>query len=72
MAKRCAFNRLLFMCISGHSWPVVCIYIELTYDIGFPGWPEPNLDSVPGLGRQFKKGGLAPAPFFIFTVVWQE
>lgn len=59
------------MRISGRSWPVVCIDIPVTYDIGFPGWPEPNLDSVPGLGRQFKKRGLAPAPFFIFSVVGQ-
>jgi len=56
---------------SGRSWPLVCICIVSTYDIGFPGWPEPNLDSVPGLGRQFKKRGLAPAPFFIFSMVSQ-
>jgi len=35
------------------------------HKIGFPGWPEPILDSVTGLGRQLRRRGLAPAPFFI-------
>jgi hypothetical protein len=34
--------------------------------IGFPGWPDPNLDSVSGFGASIQKRGLAPAPFFIF------
>src|SRR6267143_5323688 len=34
--------------------------------IGFPGWPEPILDSVTGFGASIKKRGLAPAPFSIF------
>jgi hypothetical protein len=38
-----------------------------TYKIGFPGWPEPNLDSVAGFGASITKRGLAPAPFFIST-----
>jgi hypothetical protein len=33
--------------------------------IGFPGWPEPILDSVTGFGASIAKRGLAPAPFFI-------
>src|SRR6266404_5210829 len=37
-----------------------------TYKIGFPGWPEPILDSVTGFGASIKKRGLAPAPFSIF------
>jgi hypothetical protein len=37
----------------------------VTYKIGFPGWPEPNLDSVTGFGASIAKRGLAPAPFFI-------
>ncbi len=36
-----------------------------TYKIGFPGWPEPILDSVTGFGASIAKRGLAPAPFFI-------
>src|SRR6267378_8443844 len=36
-----------------------------TYKIGFPGWPEPILDSVTGFGASIKKRGLAPAPFSI-------
>ena len=34
-----------------------------TKKIGFPGWPEPILDSVTGLGRQLRKGGLHQPPF---------
>src|SRR6267142_537498 len=33
--------------------------------IGFPGWPEPILDSVTGFGASIRKRGLAPAPFSI-------
>ena len=36
-----------------------------TYKIGFPGWPEPILDSVTGFGASIRKRGLAPAPFSI-------
>jgi len=35
----------------------------VTYKIGFPGWPEPILDSVTGLGRQLQRGGLHQPPF---------
>ena len=35
----------------------------VTNEIGFPGWPEPILDSVTGLGRQLRKGGLHQPPF---------
>ena len=40
----------------------------LTYKIGFPGWPESNLDSVTGFGASITRRGLAPAPFFISSV----
>jgi hypothetical protein len=40
----------------------------LTYKIGFPGWPEPNLDSVTGFGASITRRGLAPAPFFISSL----
>src|SRR5260370_11952367 len=39
-----------------------------TYKIGFPGWPEPNLDSVTGFGASITRRGLAPAPFFISSL----
>jgi len=35
----------------------------VTYKIGFPGWPEPILDSVTGLGRQLQRGGSHQPPF---------
>jgi len=35
-----------------------------TNKIGFPGWPEPILDSVTGFGASIaKKGGLHQPPF---------
>ena len=40
--------------------------LSCTKKIGFPGWPEPILDSVYGFGASIVKGGLAPAPFSIF------
>src|SRR5260370_9242084 len=36
-----------------------------TFEISFPGWPEPNLDSATGLGRQLEKGGLHRPPFLL-------
>ena len=41
-----------------------------TYKIGFPGWPEPILDSVTGFGASITKRGLAPAPFFISQLIF--
>src|ERR1700676_87635 len=36
------------------------------YKIGFPGWPDPNLDWDFGFGGSvIRKRGLAPAPFFV-------
>jgi hypothetical protein len=43
----------------------VLLFFSPTYDIGFPGWPDPNLDSVPVFGGSVRLRGLAPAPFFI-------
>jgi hypothetical protein len=36
--------------------------------IGFPGWPDPNLDSGSGFGASIIKRGLAPAPFLLFWI----
>jgi hypothetical protein len=35
-------------------------------NIGFPGWPEHNLDCVLVFGGSVDRRGLAPAPFFVF------
>jgi hypothetical protein len=37
-----------------------------TYKIGFPGWPEPNLDSVTGFGASIEKKGACTSPLFYF------
>src|SRR6266478_645441 len=49
-------------------WHTVCSLrlATLLKKIGFPGWPDPNLDWVSGFGGSvLTKRGLAPAPFFI-------
>jgi hypothetical protein len=38
-----------------------------TYKIGFPGWPEPILDSVTGFGASIKKEGACTGPLFHFS-----
>jgi hypothetical protein len=38
----------------------------LTYKIGFPGWPEPILDSVTGFGASIAKKGACTSPLFHF------
>jgi hypothetical protein len=47
-------------------WHAVCTTAVQQNKIGFPGWPEPNLDWSSGFGGSVQKRGLAPAPFFIF------
>jgi hypothetical protein len=37
-----------------------------TYKIGFPGWPEPILDSVTGFGASIAKKGACTSPLFHF------
>jgi hypothetical protein len=37
-----------------------------TYKIGFPGWPEPILDSVTGFGASITKEGACTGPLFHF------
>src|SRR6266404_9490800 len=39
---------------------------SVTYKIGFPGWPEPILDSVTGFGASIKKKGACTSPLFYF------
>src|SRR5437899_3314216 len=38
-------------------------------NIGFPGWPEPNLDWVRFWGGRLTKGGLHQPPFYFSTFV---
>jgi hypothetical protein len=40
--------------------------LSATYKIGFPGWPEPNLDSVTGFGASIEKKGACTSPLFYF------
>jgi hypothetical protein len=37
-----------------------------TYKIGFPGWPDPNLDSVPVFWGVSSKKGACTSPLFHF------
>jgi hypothetical protein len=37
-----------------------------TNKIGFPGWPEPILDSVTGFGASIAKKGACTSPLFHF------
>ena len=39
---------------------------QLKYKIGFPGWPEPNLDSDSGFGGSVQKKGACTSPLFHF------
>jgi hypothetical protein len=38
-----------------------------THKIGFPGWPEPILDSVTGFGASIEKKGACTSPLFRFV-----
>src|SRR5215467_13889173 len=59
----CAFNHIARFAVNGSGWQLTCSFI-FHYKIGFPGWPEPILDSVTGLGRQLnEEGGLHRPPF---------
>jgi hypothetical protein len=60
-----AFIALLVVFIAARCWHAVCTKADQQNKIGFPGWPEPNLDWSSGFGGSVQKRGLAPAPFFI-------
>jgi hypothetical protein len=60
-----AFITLLAVFIAAPCWHAVCTNAGQQNKIGFPGWPEPNLDWSSGFGGSVQKRGLAPAPFFI-------
>src|SRR5713226_187191 len=51
------------------AYPIPGIRLALylaTYKIGFPGWPEPILDSVTGFGASIEKEGACTSPLFHF------
>src|SRR5258708_15919323 len=48
------------------SWHTTCILVQQLKNIGFPGWPEHNLDCVLVLGGQLTKGACT-GPLFIFV-----
>src|SRR5258708_24365131 len=47
------------------SWHTTCILVQQLKNIGFPGWPERNLDFVLVLGGQLTKGACT-GPLFLF------
>src|SRR5215472_6892078 len=56
-------NELPFLHRPGLHWHRSCNLYETNTKIGFPGWPEHNLDCVPVLGGQLNRGGLHRPPF---------
>jgi len=68
-AKSNDFMELVPSEVSAGGWHTVCSNHCNKNKIGFPGWPEPNLDWDSGFGGSVRKRGLAPAPFFISSVV---
>ncbi len=48
----------------------VALLLATLKKIGFPGWPDPNLDSVSGFWGVNYKRGLAPAPFLFYPAVF--
>jgi hypothetical protein len=68
-ANCCGFNRIHVSNTIRLPGTRFALY-SATYKIGFPGWPEPILDSVTGFGASITKRGLAPAPFFISRPIY--
>jgi hypothetical protein len=59
-----AFNYFEFKFLLDACWHNTCSSLGNFKKIGFPGWPDPNLDSVSGFGASIQKGGLHQPPFF--------
>jgi hypothetical protein len=60
-----AFNYFELKFLMGACWHNTCSSLGNFKKIGFPGWPDPNLDSVSGFGVSIQKGGLHQPPFSI-------
>ena len=66
LTNPCAFNHLHRFSINiKHVATDLHLSPQLT-KIGFPGWPEPILDSVTGLGASIMKKGACTGPLFRF------
>jgi hypothetical protein len=50
------------------AWHNTCSSLSNFKKIGFPGWPDPNLDSVSGFGASIQKGACT-SPLFYFWCV---
>src|SRR6266568_3086916 len=58
---------ILTSCPGAYPIPGIRLALQLvTYKIGFPGWPEPILDSVTGFGASIEKEGACTSPLFHF------
>ena len=58
---------ILTSCPDAYPIPGIRLALYLpTYKIGFPGWPEPILDSVTGFGASIEKEGACTSPLFHF------
>jgi len=60
------FNGLVYTGDCGWRWQAACTSRKQLEKIGFPGWPEHNLDCVPVLGGQLTKGACT-GPLFILS-----
>src|ERR1700720_2464758 len=63
-----AFNYFEFKFLLDACWHNTCSSLSNFKKIGFPGWPDPNLDSVSGFGASIQKGGLHQPPFLFLVV----
>jgi hypothetical protein len=64
-----AFITLLAALIATPCWHAVCTNAGQQTRLASRGGRNPTSTGVPVLGGQFRRRGLAPAPFFIFSVV---
>jgi len=69
-ANSCSFMRVLGCEFLVTCWHTVCSpsTATLSKKIGFPGWPDPNLDWVSGFGGSvLRKKGACTSPLFHFS-----
>ena len=66
MANCFAFNHLHRFSINIKHLASDLLPLTQLTKIGFPGWPEPILDSVTGLGASIMKKGACTGPLFRF------
>src|ERR1700757_3387049 len=66
LANCCGFNHLHRFSINTQHLATDLHPLPQRTKIGFPGWPEPILDSVTGLGASIMKKGACTGPLFRF------